>query len=149
MINLGIRELKKNRGEIIMGRELKFRFWNTTCDKLVYLEQYKLGDMNGQLSFADLFNDNRGWTWEQYTGLKDKNGKEIYEGDIIRYKVLRDDCSTRHGYKYREVIESVKYDNEYGMYTTGPYSHLGTIANHYEPEIIGNIHEDGKLLKEK
>lgn len=132
-------------------REIKFRAWDKDLCK--YLEGCEISSL-----MADFEAEGDGreiiikqvcparYIFEQYTGLKDKNGKEVCEGDIIRYKVLRDDCSTRHGYKYREVIEAVKYDDERGTYITWQYSSLGAIANHYKPEVIGNIHKNGDLL---
>lgn len=143
-----------------MSREIKFRAWlakprweGDYCVNKMYYDIQNSYDTIGDVKPEDIMVSFDEWLEdencivEQYTGLKDKNGKEIYEGDIIRYKVLRDDCSTRHGYKYREVIEAVEYDNKFGMYITAPYSYLGTIANHYEPEVIGNIHENPELLE--
>lgn len=129
-------------------KELKFRVWEER-EKAYNTWSYVL-DTIGNLfrnAYGALIGcDKKDYIVEQFTGFKDANGKEVYEGDVIRYKVLRDDCSTRHGYKYREVIEVVEYDDELGEYLVGLYSPLGTIANHYEPEVIGNVHENGDLI---
>ena len=71
----------------------------------------------------------------QYTGLKDKNGKEIYEGDIIKY--------TQHYFntpmiKYKTKIVEWKYD-KWGVYETN--------AGESDIEVIGNIYENPELLK--
>lgn len=64
---------------------------------------------------------------EQYTGLKDKNGKEIYEGDICRYGEMI----------YQVVFNGGSFEFDC-LYPFGVQSSC---------EIIGNIHENQELLK--
>ncbi len=73
----------------------------------------------------------------QFTGLLDKNGKEIYEGDVVR------DCS------HTDLVFAVRWDEEragYMMPKEFDEEYMWTIA---EPtlEVIGNIYENHELLK--
>lgn len=110
-------------------RELKFRTWN-------WLENRY--DKNPCAFFSTdgelVPSINR--IIEQYTGLKDKNGKEIYEGDIVDYN---DDG---------ECIGVVKYD--------APEFYLDADATDWarmflkgapHQKVIGNIHENPELLE--
>jgi uncharacterized phage protein (TIGR01671 family) len=74
--------------------------------------------------------------WLQFTGLTDKNGKEIYEGDI---------CNTRDGdlltcYNYNSFIYMVLFSEEHSG--VNGYSQK-------ELEVIGNIYENPELLKKE
>ena len=85
----------------------------------------------------------------QYTGLKDKNGKEIYEGDIL--------IVVTYSYEMPLIDTTcvVEYDNKYCLYNfteigdgeTYSYSMIDIEDNFkYELEVIGNIYENPELL---
>lgn len=82
----------------------------------------------------------------QYTGLKDKNGKEIYEGDILDWSALPDN-ERPIGWREREVVE---FSDEAQWDADGSFVSWGywlTVGNPTEAQVIGNIYENPELPK--
>ena len=79
----------------------------------------------------------------QYTGLKDKNGKEVYEGHDVDVRMSFEGGTLPH----RGVIV---YDEEHGAFGTKNDAGVTLLHNHclHTLEVIGNIHENPELLKE-
>ena len=123
-----------------MEDRFRFRAWDKKHKEYVYDVQnefQKYGHMICEtLNFGQVLNDDE-LELEQCTGLKDKNGKLIYEGDIVETH----DYTTEHS--------QIVFDK--GCYVlkskdVAIYDHLSSYEK--QCEIIGNIHENPELLEE-
>lgn len=112
-------------------REIKFRAWDKDAKKM-----FEAGYMYPAINFGGSVFDRQDGEEQsldeqivlmEYTGLKDKNGKEIYEGDVIEW-------SSGNGNKDR--MEMKFYERHQGFM---PYIN-------YSSEIIGNIYENPELI---
>lgn len=128
---------------------LKFRVWsleqNTYRYKFPYnsLGQFYVSE-SGKI-FSDFGNtvapevEQKNFIVEQYTGLKDKNGKEVYENDIV---------SEHNGDIKGKVVQSIT--GEWQIAWIGIFGGYSCLYDHTSLcEVIGNVHKNPELLKEK
>ncbi len=125
-------------------RDIKFRgkIKNSKVNKWVYgylVDECHINEKN-QLGYTPIRKETIG----QYAGLKDKNGKEIYEEDIIKIKHKFDNteyiCEIIYidgAFRTKKFIFGSYYDCLYYWY-----------ANDCEIEVIGNIYDNPELLEE-
>lgn len=123
-------------------REIKFRAFEEHSQRMFYNVQSGIYmDPDEFESFNDILGLAR-YKVMQFTGLKDKNGDEIYEGDFI--KIIS-------SYYRQEIIATVRYENSLAsfVFETGEdqgYSRID--ASFKDIKVVGNIYEDPDLLEE-
>ena len=121
-------------------REIKFRAWHTKEKR--WLDAGKF-DATHNLYFWEQVIKSGYYELTQYTGLKDKNGKEIYEGDIINFQMTRV-VLVDHPIMTATTEETAIYQGEVKWSEYGFRPFIDGKAS--EIEVIGNIYENPELL---
>ena len=136
-----------------MNRTIKFRGKRIDKGQWVYgflAEDYYINDVNSE-DFPSI--EIAPETVGQFTGLLDKNGKEIWEGDIFKEDnsgIVRSVFRVPGGLAFEDNPVSFGYDHRVPVY---PYSSIAEMQNvswlSQCCEVIGNIHDNPELLNTK
>lgn len=126
----------------------RFRAWYTPFKGKTIGQEMKYGQAGRLITHAEMAPDK--YVLMQSTGLKDKNGVEIFEGDVVS-------VSVRNGFDYLDnkvcivknsidysglVCATVDEDLEYRIFNTELF-----VFEEYTYEVIGNIYENSELLE--
>lgn len=134
-------------------REIKFRAWNFQDKEMHDVEDLGMGEASWETvarnvhkkgTHNSFYGEKRNSVLMQYTGLKDKNGEEIYEGDILRFQsrsLLQDAMTTK--------VMPIIWHQDRLCWWVGDQDkgfHPVMTVDNNEFEVIGNILENPDLL---
>ena len=116
-------------------RELKFRVWDKLEKEWTSFHlQICSSGAKGSFEFSGSQYQRKNLVIQQYTGLQDSNGKDIYEGDIVRYIIGN-----------RVYVEQVAWENFGWVFLSFDGGSSSPIVSLPSLEVIGNITENPEL----
>jgi len=123
-------------------KDIKFRAWDKRHKTMVDCMDWS-GPFDNGWPFTDEFTLSR-YVFMQYTGRTDWNGKEIYEGDILKCRYMIDYDVFREP---EDIVEVVFEDGRFRPMTDIKRNQYSNHPYYYDWHIIGNIHENPELLE--
>jgi len=114
-------------------RTLKFRTWSKQAQCIIPWEELKP-------KFVKLL-DNPEYPYMQFTGLLDKSGVEIYEGDIVKYSAFNEQKELQN------YINPIFWEQNFASFSVGNEHSFWALSTCEDVEVIGNIYENPELLK--
>jgi uncharacterized phage protein (TIGR01671 family) len=125
-------------------REIKFRAYEEETKKMFYNLDYVTGSGKGAFCGRPLVRP----IIMQYTGIKDRNGVEIYEGDVVKFCDFSSPLEVKFG-EYQTVNGYLKYNEKHiGFFFESHKSgFMYSVFDGNEAEIVGNIYENPELLE--
>lgn len=150
-----------------MSREVKFRIWDKTSNRMLYQDDFERVELDTKNKMVSLvrsetiessyvldYEDGIEAEIMQYTGFKDVKGKEIYEGDILhvtkvsvcgvdKYNVAEYNTDVR----WEDGAFVIKGDADVECYDTWLAAYNNPDSPQIEIEVIGNIYENPELLR--
>ena len=150
-----------------MSREVKFRIWDKTSNRMLYQDNFERVELDTKNKMVSLvrsetiessyvldYEDGIEAEIMQYTGFKDVKGKEIYEGDILhvtkvsmcgvdKYNVAEYNTDVR----WEDGAFVIKGDADVDCYDAWLASYNNPDSPQIEIEVIGKIYENPELLK--
>ena len=119
-------------------RETKFRTWDKVRHSFSYFTLQKLA--KSEFDPTDWIDEAE---WQEFTGLKDKNGKEIFEGDMIKTRCRETQEKEKIGkVEWLENMAGFEFNCNSSVMSSECMSYSQHIF-----EVIGNIYENPELLK--
>ena len=114
-----------------MTRQIKFRAWHMPFGPKGPMQEMVHGKASSILALAEMSPDE--YIVEQFTGLRDKDGKDIYEGDVLENPKYRSVVKFGSGIFYADVI--------------GAVNRLPLAGEWQTSVVIGNAHSNPELLE--